>query len=179
MQVRSLSRQCGVTLVESAAVLGVVSILVGSGLPTLNELRSSRVLEVAAAELRTDLQYARSTAVALGQSVRLHVASGPTGSCYVLHTGGPSACTCSPVTGSVCTPQGESVRSVQFGPGHTVALRSNSTSMAFDGTQGTVTPTGTLTMSNNRGGQLKLVVNVMGRVRACKASGTLTGYPAC
>ena len=51
--------------------------------------------------------------------------------------------------------------------------------MAFSGTQGTVTPTGTLTVRNDQGAQLKVVVNVMGRTRTCQAAGSPAGHPAC
>ena len=87
-------RQSGLTLVESAAVLGVVSVLLGSGLPELQQLRATQQLNSAAALLRTDLQYARSSAVSLDQTLRFHVQSSAAGSCYVIHTGSPSACTC-------------------------------------------------------------------------------------
>ena len=179
MQVQGRFRQVGVTLVDSAVVLGVTAVLLGTGLPSLGRAYAIRVLDAAAAELRTDIQYARSTAVALGQTVRVRVQSDDAGSCYVIHTGGPSACSCTPAGGAVCGASGNAMRSVQFTAGHAVKLSTTSTSMAFDGTQGTVTPTGSVSLANQRGDQLKLVVNIMGRTRSCRVSGQIIGHPAC
>lgn len=172
-------RQSGLTLVESAAVLGVVSVLLGSGLPELHQLRATQQLNSAAALLRTDLQYARSSAVSLDQTLRFHVQSSAAGSCYVIHTGSPSACTCTPEGGANCTGTSWTLRSVQLPASQRIGITSNSTSMAFSGTQGTVTPTGTLTVRNDQGAQLKVVVNVMGRTRTCQAAGSPAGHPAC
>lgn len=172
-------RQSGLTLVESAAVLGVVSVLLGSGLPELQQLRATQQLNSVAALLRTELQYARSSAVSLDQTLRFHVQSSAAGSCYVIHTGGPSACTCTPEAGASCTGTSWTLRSVQLPISQNIGITSNSTSMAFSGTQGTVTPTGTLTVRNDQGAQLKVVVNVMGRTRTCQAAGSPAGHPAC
>lgn len=172
-------RQSGITLVESAAVLGIVSILIGSAVPSLLQLRASQQLISAAAELRTDLQFARNTAVAFGQPVRLRVQSSPAGSCYVMHTGSAAACTCSPTAGANCNAAGQVVRSAQFGANHPVAISANSNSMAFDGRLGTVTPTGTLTLDHRNGGQLRVVINIMGRARTCQSAGARMGFEAC
>ncbi|MBK9362612.1 MAG: hypothetical protein IPM99_16560 [Rubrivivax sp.] len=72
-------------------VLGIVAVMVGVGAPSFDEVRATRLLDVAAAQLRTDVQLARSTAVAIGQTVRLQVQSEAAGSCYLLHTGPPAA----------------------------------------------------------------------------------------
>ena len=163
-------RQCqrGFTLVESAMVLGIVAVMVGVGAPSFDEVRATRLLDVAAAQLRTDVQLARSTAVAIGQTVRLQVQSEAAGSC-----------SCTPAGTASCADPAQLLRTAAYGPAQGLALKANVGSMAFEPIQGTVTPTGTLTMSTRRGDQLKVVVNVMGRARSCKAAGDLHGYPAC
>lgn len=173
------SRQSGVTLVESAMVLGIVAVMAGVAAPRLEDLRDSRLVDVAAAQLRTDVQLARSTAVALGHTVRLKVQSDAAGSCYVLHTGPAGSCSCSPTGTASCTDPAQLLRAAAYGSAQGLALQANVGSMAFEPIQGTVTPTGTLTMSNRRGDQLKVVVNVMGRARTCKAAGDLHGHPTC
>lgn len=174
-------RQCqrGITLVESAMVLGIVAVMVGVGAPGFDEVRATRLLEVAAAQLRTDVQLARSTAVAMGRTVRLQVQSEAAGSCYLLHTGPAGSCSCTPAGPASCADPAQLLRSAAYGQAQGLALRANVGSMAFEPIQGTVTPAGTLTMSTRRGDQLKVVVNVMGRARSCKAAGDLHGYPAC
>lgn len=172
-------RQTGVTLVESAMVLGIVAVMVGVAAPALDDLRASRLVGAAAAQLRTDVQLARSTAVSLGQTVRLQVHSATNGSCYVMHTGPAGSCSCNPEGTASCTDPAQLLRAAVYGSTQGLAVQANVGSMAFEPFQGTVTPTGTLTMSNHRGDQLKVVVNVMGRARTCKASGHLHGHPAC
>lgn len=172
-------RQCGVTLVESAMVLGIVAVMVGVAVAAFDEIRATRALETAAAQLRTDVHHARSTAVAMGQTVRLQVQAGVAGSCYLVHTGQAGDCNCSPAGNATCTVPAQVMRAMSYGPGQGLAIRANSASMAFDAFQGTVTPTGSLTVTNARGDQLRVVVNVMGRARTCVAAGRLGGHPAC
>jgi type IV fimbrial biogenesis protein FimT len=179
MKVQSRLRQAGITLVESAAVLGVVAVLVGTGLPSLNNVAARHALDGAAATLRTDIQLARSAAVSMGQTVRLQTLSNATGSCYVIHTGPTSSCTCTPAGGAACVAGATPVRSVQFASGDPVRVSSGTINLAFDGTQGTVTPTGSISLANGRGDQIKLVINVMGRVRSCRAAGQISGHPSC
>ena len=57
-------------------------------------------------------------------------------------------------------------------------IRSNSASMLFDATKGTVTPTGTLRVQAGVG-SVHLVVNVMGRVRSCSPEGRIPGQRSC
>ena len=172
-------RQAGVTLVEAAAVLGIASVMVGVAVPALGDLRDTRLLEAATAQLRTDIHHARSTAVAMGQTVRLHVHDEPAGSCYVVHTGMAGDCSCQPSGTTLCTASAQPLRSVGHAQASGIAIRSNAGSLAFDAFQGTVTPTGSLTVAHVRGDRLRVVVNVMGRARTCRAAGTLHGHPAC
>ncbi|MBK7062122.1 MAG: GspH/FimT family protein [Rubrivivax sp.] len=121
-----------------------------SGRPAeCQQLRATQQL-VPAALLRTDLQYARSSAVSLDQTLRFHVQSSAAGSCYVIHTGSPSACTCTPEGRCQLHRHQWTLRSVQLPVSQRIGITSNSTSMAFGGTQGTVTPTGTLTVRNDQ-----------------------------
>lgn len=174
---RSLQR--GITFVESAAYLAVASVLLGSGLPALVEARSLGRLEAAADALRTDVQQARAAAVAMNQPVRLRTVAHAQGSCTVVHVGPVGSCTCSPDGASTCTAAGRSLGVTRYGQGEGVALAANVSTMSFDGEYGTVTPTGSFVLGGERQGQLKLVVNVTGRSRTCRLSGSLPAYPAC
>ena len=180
MQTQSRSRQAGLTLVEGAAVLGIVAVLLGSGVPALDSIQSTYALDAAAAQLRTDINYGRGSAIALRQTIRLHFRSDASGSCYVLHTGGASSCTCSTSAPASCSAGSFVLRSQSFGANQPVRLSSNSSSMAFDDSLGTVTPTGTIGVEHNKSGKkLNVVINVMGRTRTCVASGSMGNHPSC
>ena len=174
----SIRRQAGVTLVEMTAVLGITSVLLGSALPDLSRMRANQSLHQAVAPLRTDVQFARASAVALGQTVRLATATDTGGSCYVIHAGPSGSCQCAGAA-ATCSAQGRLLHAAHLGTSHPVTVSANVSNMIFDGKLGTVTPTGTLTLAAAGGQQLKVVVNVMGRAHTCRAAGSISGYPAC
>ncbi len=171
------SQQRGLTLVESMIALAITAVTVGTIAPSLGKLQDRRRLEAATAQLETELQYARSLAVARNESVRFSFQADATTSCYVIHTGSPNACRC--LTGlPVCNGTAQAMRLVRYEAESRVRSTSNSASFLFDAVKGTVTPTATLEMRNPRGDALRLVVNIMGRVRSCTPS-ALPGYKAC
>jgi type IV fimbrial biogenesis protein FimT len=163
-------RQAGVSLIESATVTAVAALLVGTALPSFDEARQRRQIEGLAAQLETDLQLARSEAVARQQPVRLSVGRGTSGSCWWLHTGGK------PTT--ECKPRPDALRQMHLNSGMAVQVQSNSASMLFDPDKGTVTPTGTLKLKSGVG-TVHLVVNIMGRVRSCTPDAALPGLARC
>lgn len=175
-------QQRGVTLVESLTVLTVIAVALGAAAPSFEQARQRRHLEGAAAQLETDIQHARSAAVASDRSVRLTVTSSSAagGTCYVVHTGTGSDCPCVGNAGpAVCRAGEQSLRTVRFAPGGPVQLDSNVASILFDSAKGTSTPTGTLKLSTHDGSTVHLVVNVMGRVRMCSPNGPASGYKRC
>ncbi|MBI3153973.1 MAG: GspH/FimT family pseudopilin [Burkholderiales bacterium] len=175
---RSASRRAaGVTLTESAVVLGIVAILLGAAVPGLGELRLRRQMEGIAAQLETDIQLARSEAVARNQSVHIGFAADETGSCYLLHTGASGDCRCDGHGATVCHVGAEMLRSVPLGAAAPVQLSSNSASILFDAEKGTVTPTASMRV-HARIGEIRQIVNVMGRVRSCSPDG-MPGYRPC
>lgn len=170
--------QAGLTLVEAATTVAVAVLLLGSGLPSLQQMITGQQLKAAEARLRTDLQMARGAAVASGRSVRLQTHSGDAGSCYVIHTGAAADCRCDTASAS-CTGNARLIAAGSFGREHSVALASSARQLVFDGTLGTVTPTSTFTLQSRGGDELRVVVNLMGRSRSCRATGTLQGYVPC
>jgi type IV fimbrial biogenesis protein FimT len=170
--------QRGLSLIESLVAMAIVAVATGATLPGFQQAVEQRRLEGAAAQLHTDLQLARSEAVARNSTLRLSFTSGSQGSCYVVHTGAAGSCPCDASGAPVCTGGAEAVRSAYFEPG-SVQLNSNVGSMVLDGTKGTVTPTGTMRLSYSDGRELRLIVNIMGRLRKCSPDGTVVGYPAC
>ena len=167
----------GLTLVELAVVLALVSLLAGLALPHWGESVARRHLEGAAAQLATDIQFARSAAAARNAPVRLAVPAG--GSCYVVHSGPAGSCRCGSDTGqpAVCQAGAQALRAAWLPAG--VRLSVNSASMLFDPSPGTVTPAGTLRVQGQGKQAVHHVVNVMGRVRSCSPAPGLAGYPSC
>lgn len=172
-------RQAGVTLVDAAVTLAVSSVALGAALPNFDAMRARRHVEGAAAQLETELQYARSSAVALNRTVRVTFHDDNAGSCYVIHTGAADDCRCSATGSTSCASGVEQLRAAHFEAGGPVRVASNSRSMAYSADFGTVTPTGTIELRNRRGESVRLVVNIMGRVRSCAVTPGIAGLPRC
>lgn len=181
MNTRQSRRQssCGFTLIDSLVVVATLAVTLGTALPGLQAARQARQLEGAAAQLSTDVMHARSLAVAMVTPVRLSVQQQRGGACYVVHTGHAGDCSCDDQGRATCTGGAQSLHAVGFNASQSVQLRSNSPSMLFDPDRGTVTPTGTLSLSLPDGRGLNAVVNIMGRVRRCATGAAMTGYPEC
>lgn len=174
-----LARQRGVSLVETMVVCTVTAVTLGVGLPGFGALAERKRLESAAAQIETELQYARSLAVAQGRSVRASFSNAKGQGCYVIHSGGPGECVCSgDDRPALCTGGALAERSFYMPSGGSVNLRSNTGSIGFDPVKGTITPTATVRLTSRSGAGLNLVVNLMGRVRTCSPTG-LAGYRAC
>ena len=171
-------RAHGVTLVETLCVTSIVATTVGLAAPNFSAWREQQALNAAAAQLETDIQYARSQAVATNTVVRLSVQVGPSGSCYVLHSGPKDNCSCDPDGGVTCNAESPVWRHATFPAKGSVKLTSRSVSMAFDPEHGTVTPATTLKLQANAGKTLHQVVNIMGRVRTCSPDHA-PGVKAC
>jgi len=164
--------QRGLSLIEAMSVLVVVS---------LGSLRQKAELAGAAAQVETDMQFARSQAVALNRNVQLtlHEANGAT--CYVVHTGPAANCSCSgqDPSASACGNGSSMLHAVSFAPQGMVQVRSASKSLTFDPVKGTVTPTATLRVEARDGRAIHQVVNLLGRVRSCSPQGPTGGERAC
>lgn len=168
----------GLTLVESLVTVAVLGILASVAIPSIEPMRERRHLEGTAAQLETDIHWARSLAVARNEVVRLALFTTAGGSCYVVHSGPAGSCDCRADGEVVCQAAAEPLRRVHLG-GLPVRLQGNSASMAFDPVKGTITPTGTLRVIGRGGAAIHQVVNVMGRVRSCSPGGAVAGMPAC
>jgi len=173
--------QQGVSLIETMTVLFVISIAVGSALPSLGSMRQNAELAAAAAQLETDVQLARGQAVALNRSVQLTLREANGATCYIIHTGPAANCTCSgqEPNAAACAEGSELLRAVSFAGQGPVQVRSASKSLTFDPVRGTVTPTATLRVEARDGRAIHEVVNLLGRVRGCSPQGRVVGERAC
>lgn len=177
-------RQHGLTLVELAIALAITAVVLGQALPALGQLLRLQALRGAAAELEADLQLARSQAVL--QNLPLRVTLGGTGtvagqySCYMLHTGPADACQCGDGGAARCDAPARLVRAVALDPQRLGALQSAVRSVLADPTLGTLTPTATLRLATaDSAASVRLVANVLGRVRACADAAPVAGFKPC
>lgn len=173
--------QRGLTLIEAMMVLAVVSIAIGSALPGLSSLRQRADLGGAAAQVETDVQFARSQAVASNRTVQLTLRESVDGTCYMVHTGPAADCICSGRAAGYasCTGDAELLRAVSFNAQGPVQVRSASKSLTFDPFKGTVTPTATLRVEGKDGRAIHQVINLLGRVRSCSPNGRVVDERAC
>ncbi|NRF70901.1 type II transport protein GspH [Aquincola sp. S2] len=170
----------GVSLIETLCAMSIVATTLGLGVPGLTSWHQRQALISSAAELETDIHYARSLAVARNASIRL--SSAPLeggGSCYVLHTGDAHDCRCTAAGEAICENGAQALRLVHHPKGGPVSLSNGKLSIAFNPEHGTVTPTATFRFVDTEGRALHQVVNIMGRTRSCSPGGAVTGVKAC
>ena len=177
----TIAAQRGVSLVEAMCVLVIVSLTIGGAMPSLASLRQKAELTGAAAQLETDVQFARGQAVALNRTVQLTLREANGATCYILHTGPAANCACGKQepNAASCSDGSELLRAVSFGNQSLVQVRSVSKSLTFDPVKGTVTPTATLRVEARDGQAIHQVVNLLGRVRSCSPQGRVAGERAC
>jgi type IV fimbrial biogenesis protein FimT len=178
-QLDTARRQTGFSLVESLIGVAVTSLVLGAGLPGFETVREKRHLEGASAQLETDIHLARSEAVLRHASLRISFGASAGGSCYIVHTGKAGDCRCSGDGSAACKAGAQALRSVGFRAGGPLQLRSNVNAIVFDPIRGTSTPAGTLRFTGQQGREVRLVVNIMGRVRSCSPTAEMRGYPQC
>lgn len=167
----------GFTLVEILCAVSILATSVGLAMPSVKNWKERQGLLSAAAELETDIQYARSQAVAQNGAVHLTVRTAVEGACYVMHTGGADECNCTSAQGAVCTGQAKMLRYVAFPERGAVKLLNRDTTLTFNPRLGTVTPAATFKLKAPVA-TVHQVVSIMGRTRSCSPD-KLPGIKAC
>ena len=176
---RRPSTQRGVTLIESLVGTAVIAVAAGTALPGMTGLRMQQQVAQAAAEFETDVQHARSLAVAGNSPLRMTFDRRGGASCYVVHTGAADDCRCAGTGPAICSSEAQAVRTVSFVDGGAVSLSANVRSIVFDPVKGTSTPAGTVRLVARNGATIHQVINVMGRVRSCSPDRSATSLKAC
>lgn len=174
---QALHLQRGLTLVEAAVVVAILTTAATAAAPSLGRLIDHRRLEAGASQLAADLQLARNESIARNRVVR--VSWQAAANCYVVHTGAADQCICAADGSGQCTPGATLLRSVGWTAADRISVQSNSDSMAFDPQHGTATPSATWRVVASDGRAIHHVVNVMGRVRSCSPLAAVPGYRAC
>ena len=169
-------RARGVTLVESLCATSILTIAVGLAMPNLKSWRERQTLISAAAEVETDLQYARSQAVANNAAVHFTLRNDSGGACYVVHTGAKDDCTCSR-SSATCTADAKLIRYSAYPDSGAVKVLTGPTALTFDPRRGTVTPTATLKLTTESH-TIHQIVSITGRTRSCSPDKSM-GVRAC
>lgn len=157
----------GVTLIEMACVLAIITLLASASLPGLGELLLNRRLEGLSTQLSADLQHLRSEAVSRNQSMRISFQRDATASCYVVHTGPAGSCTCLGAIAAACSGAGGLIHRVHLPASSGLVMRANVASMNIDPRLGTFSPAGSVTVESRNGRAIRHVVNILGRMRTC------------
>ncbi len=169
----------GISLVEMLCGLAITSVLLGNAAPGLQAMHQRQALASSASLLETDIQLARSQAMAINRTVRLTVQAPATGgTCYIVHTGNAGSCQCSVDGVARCNAGVQLFRAAGQPPATGIRLGNAGRSIVFDAGKGTVTPTATFVFSDRSGRVVHQIVNIVGRTRSCTPTGT-PGYPAC
>ncbi|MDE2437053.1 MAG: GspH/FimT family pseudopilin [Sphingomonadales bacterium] len=179
----------GFTLVEMMFVAAVLAILLTIAAPSMTKMIEMQRLKSTTAEIVTNLQYARSEAVAHNQDVSFSVLSSAGSTCYVTWMqGAVNKCNCANPPGSICT--GE-LHSVSIPKSTGVQVKQNQVVVApiytqlffsADGLQNSAFNPFIIhaVLTNGAASELQVAVCQMGRPRICTpAANAVAGYPVC
>lgn len=169
----------GLTMIEMLCAVCIIATTAGLAAPGMQSWKLRQALQATAAELETDIQYARSEAVAKQQPIRLETQTMGGSSCYLLHTGQTHDCTCDGQGGAICTGGAQLLKATEQRRDGAVRLTTTQISIVFDPKRGTVTPTATLKLADSEGRTIHQVVNIMGRTRSCSPQGAIPGIKVC
>lgn len=201
---QSMSRApSGLTLLEVMVVLAVVGVLVTLVAPSMHEMIGMQRLRGVATQLVTDLQFARSEAIArnqvLGFTVRNNAAESST--CYVLFGGSDpqyinsadvAACNCANPIGNVCGGASAEIRTVQIPRADDLTLKvpASIRTTSYKPLQGGIVPvpSGVTTLpawdfcvevARTPRGRLRVIVSPSGQPSVCTPDSSVTGFDAC
>ena len=170
----------GLGLVETLTALGIIATLVALAVPAVRSAHERRRLEGQAAELATDIHFARSDAIARNKAVRIVFGSDAGGTCYLLYTGDLGTCRCASEGSGQCLDSASTpIKNAGFPFRLGVNMDANVAAMTFDPHNGTTTPAGSIELTSSDGSAIRQVVNIMGRTRTCSPQGRFMGYKIC
>lgn len=182
---RASGRPSGFTLLEMLITVALVVLLVSLAAPSIRELLAVQRLQNVHAALVTDLQFVRSEAPRVRQSMLFAVSGDAQTTCYIAYTPalGGGGCDCLRPPGSACQGAFREYRSVQIpkSSGISLAASSGSTNIAtFEHTDGTSSPGDfRIDITSNVRGALRVTVNTAGRVSSCSPDGSIKQVPRC
>ena len=173
------SSSLGFTLVELCVSVSIGATLLSQAVPSLSRMRQEHALRATSEALASDLRFARSEAVRMGEPVYFRISGKGAQACYVLHTGARNDCDCAGGK-AVCKAPGSNVVKAEWLPaGKPMSLSSNAETLAFQHRQGLVTQTGSIELSLKGGAGIRQVIAITGRVRSCSTGVKLSGMTKC
>lgn len=181
---RCFQRRCapasGVGLIELLVCVAILAVLLVTALPGLRHGWLRQRLAQAAHAVLVDLQRARSEALLGARTLQLRFGEDSAGACYVLYAGPAEGCRCRASGPPECVAGTTTIRLAQWPlRAGFPSLRANVASMRFNGRQGTVTPTGTVSIRIEGIGEVRHIVGITGRPRSCGLDGAPARYPRC
>ncbi len=189
-------RSRGLTLIELLVAVAIGATLLLLVAPSFQDYILMQRLRSTHAQLVTDLQFARSEAVARNRYVRLSFRVPTSGStCYTIYTADTNTprCNCLLGAGSACTGTAQEIRTVALPPSGGVRLSippGQDSAFAFDHVTGGIvsipinliwpdpTPFEILT-SIDTARTIRTTVGMSGRPTACAPASLSVGVPAC
>lgn len=163
-----MSRQQGLSLIESLVCLAVVGILAALACPALSELVQRQRLQGVAETFRNDFQQARMLALGSGRSVRVSFERGDAGSCYVVYQGDKGDCNCGDGGAPVCKSATQLISHQWLASRAGLSLDASAKQLTIEAGLGMVTPTTTVKLQSSSGAGIAHVVAVTGRLRSCE-----------
>ncbi|MBB4841525.1 prepilin-type N-terminal cleavage/methylation domain-containing protein [Paucibacter oligotrophus] len=184
----------GLSLVELMVVIAVLGIVLAVAIPSFGDMLARKRVQLIAAELVSDLAFARSESGLKSYGIHTYFQQSPVMSCYLIvqRTGPIDRCDCSREVGSACagtiglteikTAQIPSSTGVTIKVLAPLAISSGLTGLQFSPLHMVPSaPELKVLVASSRGSQPKLQIelNGMGRVKLCCPDGSFTGVQPC
>jgi type IV fimbrial biogenesis protein FimT len=182
------ARSQGLTLVELLTVVAVLGIVLAIATPTFTDLINKQRVRQAAAELSTDLAYARAEAGLRNDRVALKFNRNNGMSCYTVAVMGGAFgnCDCTRTRGSACTINLIELKTTQLASLRGVGLVISDSitganhALEFQPPHMTVVPdAAAITVEGSRGYKLRVLLSPLGRVSTCSPDGLIGGVQPC
>lgn len=180
---RRKSHFAGFTLIELMLTIVILTILLAIAVPAFTDIASKNRLKAAAERWSTEIDFARSQAIARNQEVRVNFATGASW-CLGLDDDLSDACDCAATPGQ-CTIDGRQqvVTATDF---ETIEVQSSTlpdNAFVFDQVRGMLddpADTGQLVFQNAANQQVALTLSPLGRPSLCNPTGgNVPEYPDC
>jgi type IV fimbrial biogenesis protein FimT len=164
------------TLVELLVVIALFALIATLAAPSFDRFLAKKRVEGVAAELVTDLQYARSEAAQRNEVVRVTFGD----RCYVIHAGGSASCSAG--AASVISGGGVELKTVDLNEHQSTSISPSSglVYVEFDPQRGTANTAAAVDIESASSGiRLRTIVTATGQVRTCSPDASVSGYTAC
>jgi prepilin-type N-terminal cleavage/methylation domain-containing protein len=174
----------GFTAVEMMITVLIISLLVLLAGPSFQAIFDRQRVRAVAADLSSDIQFARSEAVRLNGPVTVSFSPGTTPWCYGI-AAGSAACDCTGTACTIKTVTGTDFKNVSMTPypnganGLSIDPRQGRLGAVAGGGSGAMPDYIAFASSTTPAASLRVQLNILGRVAQCSPSGTLAGFPTC